>query len=37
MSPTPLAPRRKWFVGLMIAMGVWVAILLAMYFKTVQP
>ena len=33
---TPLAPRRKLFVGLMVALGAWIAILLTMYFTTVQ-
>jgi len=33
---TPLAPRRKLFVGLMIALGVWIAILVTMYCTTVR-
>jgi len=36
MSPTPLAPHRKLFVGLIIATCAWIAILLTMYFTTVK-
>lgn len=33
----PLKPRRKLFVGLLVAFGAWVAILLTLYFTTVYP
>ena len=33
----PLKPRRKLFVGLLVALGAWVAILLTLYFTTVYP
>ena len=33
----PLQPRRKLFIGLLIALGAWAAILLTLYFTTVYP
>lgn len=33
----PLRPRRRLFIGLMILLLIWVAILLVMYFATVYP
>jgi hypothetical protein len=36
MTVKPLTPHRKLFTGLMIAMGIWIAVLLAMYFFTVR-
>lgn len=36
MSGQALVPRRKLFVGLMIALGIWIAVLLGMYFFTIQ-
>jgi hypothetical protein len=33
----PLKPRRKLFIGLLIALGAWVAILLTLYFTTIYP
>ena len=33
----PLKPRRRLFVGLLIALGAWVAVLLTLYFTTIYP
>jgi hypothetical protein len=33
----PLKPRRKLFVGLLVALGAWIAILLTLYFATIYP
>jgi hypothetical protein len=33
----PLKPRRKLFVGLLVALGAWIAILLTLYFTTIYP
>ena len=36
-SSPPLKPRRKLFVGLLAALGAWIAILLTLYFTTIYP
>ena len=33
----PLKPRHKLFVGLLVALGAWIAILLTLYFTTIYP
>ena len=31
----PLKPRRRWFIGLMVAFAIWVGFLAVLYVKTV--
>ena len=33
----PLTPQRKLFVGMLVAFGAWVAVLLTLYFTTIYP
>ena len=33
--PSPLKPRRGWFIGLMVAFAIWVGFLAVLYVKTV--
>ncbi len=33
----PLKPQRKLFVGLLVGFAAWVAVLLTMYFTTIDP
>ena len=37
VASPPLKPQRKLFVGLLIALGAWVAVLLTLYFTTIYP
>lgn len=36
-GPAPLKPRRGLFVALCVVFALWMAVLLAMYFKSVYP
>ncbi|MGD1277533.1 MAG: hypothetical protein ABR964_09945 [Tepidisphaeraceae bacterium] len=36
-GPAPPKPRRGWFAALCVLFALWMAVLLAMYYKSVYP